>query len=306
MGGQGYFEKISDYCEKKGCTIKTDESLAGYTTFKIGGKARLAVFPSDAGELADIINIIKAAGADYILLGGGSNVLICENFFDGAAVITSQMKNVKIDGETLYADCGVSLTRLAGLARDNSLSGLEFAYGIPGTLGGAVCMNAGAYGGQIGSCLHSSRFINTQTLKTGVLEAGGHEFAYRESVYGKNRDLIMLSAVLELKRRDFKEISAVMDKNMSERKEKQPLEYPSAGSVFKRGEDFYASRLIDECGLKGLSAGGARVSEKHAGFIINNKNAGFSDVKSLISLIKSEVFAKTGKNMECEIKIIEF
>ena len=297
---------ISEYCKKTGCIVKTNESLKEYTTFKIGGTANLIVFPNSADSLAGLIKIIKENNFNYFLLGNGSNVLICENNFNGVVIITSQINEVKIDGENICADCGVSLSKLANLAKEHSLTGLEFAYGIPGTLGGAVYMNAGAYGGQMSDIVFESKYINAETCEVKDLNAKQHEFAYRKSVYEKNKDFIMLAAVLKLKRGEKSDIEFVMNKNMSARKEKQPLEYPSAGSVFKRGNGFITAQIIEECGLKGCSIGGAQVSEKHAGFIINKGGAKFSDVVNLIEHVKSVVYDKSGKNIECEVRIVEF
>ena len=310
MSNIDFMSGIYDYCEKKGCTVKTNESLKDYTSFKIGGTANLVVLPNSSETLTDLIKIIKERELDYILLGNGSNVLICENNFDGVVIVTTQMNNIEIevdaDGENIRADCGVSLNKTANFARDNSLSGLEFAYGIPGTLGGAVYMNAGAYGGQMSDVVYSSEYFDCETFEVKTISAEEHDFAYRKSVYNKNSSFINLSSVLKLKRGIRTDIEFIMNKNMAARKEKQPLEYPSAGSVFKRGENYYASKLIEDCGLKGCSVGGAQVSEKHSGFIINKGGAVFSDVVNLIEHIKSVVYKMTGINIECEIKIIEF
>ena len=297
---------LSKYCKENGCLFKTGEKLADYTSFKIGGTADMVVFPENSESLAGLLGAIKENGLDFILLGNGSNVLICENHFSGAAVVTSHMDNITIEGESICAQCGVSLNKTAIAAKARSLSGLEFAYGIPGTLGGAVYMNAGAYGGQIGDLVSSSCYIDMNTLKIKNLDPAQHEFAYRESVYGKNSNFILLSAVLNLKRGDTAEIESAMNKNMAERKAKQPLEYPSAGSVFKRGSGYFAAKLIADCGLAGCAVGGAQVSQKHTGFIINKKDAGFSDVTGLIAHIKSVVFEQTGIKIECEIKIMEW
>jgi len=299
-------ETIAGYCKKAGCAFKTDESLAGYTSFKIGGKADIVVFPENENSFVGLMKIIKENDANYILLGNGSNVLLCENHFAGAVIVTSQMEGIAIEGERIYAECGASLNKIALAAKGDALSGLEFAYGIPGSLGGAVYMNAGAYGGQMSDVVCSSRCLDADTLEIKELSAAEHEFAYRESIYGKNKNLILLCAVLELKCGDLAEIEAAMSKNISARKEKQPLEYPSAGSVFKRGEGYFAAKLIEDCGLKGCRMGGAEVSEKHAGFIVNRGNAGFSDVVGLIGHIKSRVFEMTGIKIECEIKIMEW
>jgi len=297
---------IYRYCKEKGCIVKSNESLKDYTTFKIGGTANLIVFPDSGENFAGIIKIIKEYNINYILLGNGSNVLICENNFDGVVIITSHMNNIKVDGEYIYADCGVSLNKLANLAKENSLSGLEFAYGIPGTLGGAVYMNAGAYGGQMSDVVYSSDYINADITEIKTLNSSQHEFAYRKSVFNNNNNFIITSSVLKLESGDITEIETAMNKNMSARREKQPLEYPSAGSVFKRGEGYFAAKIIEECGLKGFSVGAAQVSEKHAGFIINRGGAKFSDVVNLIEHIKSVVYNKTGINLECEIKIWKY
>ena len=297
---------LAKYCEESGCVFKKNEKLSGYTSFKIGGTADIAVFPKNSRCFAGLMEVIKECGLKYILLGNGSNVLLCENRFCGAAVFTSHMDQMEIKGTKIYAQCGAPLTKLANAARAYSLSGLEFAYGIPGTLGGAIYMNAGAYGGQMSDIVHSSSCLDANTLEIKSLCAGQHEFAYRESVYGKNSGFALLYAILKLKRGDGAEIEAAMEKNMAARKEKQPLEYPSAGSVFKRGEGYYAAKLIEDCNLKGCSVGGAEVSEKHAGFIINKGGASFSDVTGLIARIKSAVFEATGIKIECEIKIMEW
>ena len=166
------YDILSKYCE-----VKKNEPLNTHTTFKIGGTAKLAAFPGSAASLADIIKTVREYKQNYILLGAGSNVLICENYFDGVAVITSRMASAKTDGEYVFADCGVPLNKLAVLAKENALSGLEFAYGIPGTLGGAVYMNAGAYGGQISDVLYSSEYIDADTLEIKTMDAPLHEFA---------------------------------------------------------------------------------------------------------------------------------
>jgi len=297
---------IIEYCKEKGCIVKINECLKDYTSFQIGGTANIAVFPDNPECLTGLFRLIKNHSANHILLGNGSNVLICENHFDGVVIFTSHMNGVRAEGEYIYADCGAPLNKIANLAKDHALSGLEFAYGIPGTLGGAVYMNAGAYGGQMADVVHSSEYLDTETLEVKTLYKDQHEFAYRESVYGKNKSFVAASAVLKLKHGDMGDIESNMNKNMAARREKQPLEYPSAGSVFKRGSGFFTAKLIEDCGLKGCAVGGAQVSEKHAGFIVNKGNAGFSDVVNLIEHIKSVIFDKTGLNIECEIKIIEF
>ena len=293
---------MSEYCGN----IKTNESLKDYNTFKIGGNAEIIALPEDKESLKGLLKIIKEYNINYILLGNGSNVLISENYFKGVFIITSQMNDIRCDDDIIYAGCGTSLNKIAGTAKENSLAGLEFAYGIPGTLGGAVYMNAGAYGGQMSDVVYTSEYLNTDTLEIVSLDADEHKFAYRKSIFDENRNYIILSSALKLKHGDKSGIESLMAENMFKRKEKQPLEYPSAGSVFKRGEGYFAGKLIADCGLKGCQIGGAQVSEKHAGFIINKGGAKFEDVISLIEHIQSVVFDKTGIKIEREVKIIDF
>ena len=300
-----FVDTIFNYCQDKGCIVKINESLKDYTTFKIGGTCDILVFPKNKKTFVEILKIIKNENTDYFILGNGSNVLICENHFKGAVIVTSEMNRFEINGSVIYAECGVNLTKLAVAAKENSLSGLEFAYGIPATVGGAVYMNAGAYDGSIGENIISSEYLDTDSLKIEVLGNAEHQFAYRDSIFNKN-NFIILSSLLQLKKGEKQDIEQLMNKNMSARREKQPIEYPSAGSTFKRCQNYFTAKLIEECGLKGQPSGGAMVSEKHAGFIINKNNAAFDDVISLINIIKKTVHEKTGTNIECEVKIIEF
>jgi UDP-N-acetylmuramate dehydrogenase len=302
-------DRILDYCRKTGCIVKKNESLKDYTTFKIGGTANLVVFPGNKEILAGLVGIIKEHDVRYYILGNGSNVLVSDGYFDGAFIILPRVNGIEVcGGEFIYADCGASLNRIACIARDHALSGLEFAYGIPGTLGGAVYMNAGAYGGQMSDVVYSTRYLDLDTLEDKIIGKKEHGFGYRRSVFSESDNKLILSMCLELKHgeKSKEEIDAAMQANMAARKEKQPLDYPSAGSAFKRGEDFFTAQLIDECGLKGFAVGGAQVSEKHAGFIVNKGGAKSSDVMRLIEHVKSVVLNQTGKVIECEIKIVEF
>ena len=301
-----FVDTIFNYCQNNGSIAKINECLKDYTTFKIGGTCDILVFPKDKETLSDILKIIKRENAEYFILGNASNVLICENHFKGVVIITSEMNGYEIREDGLiYAECGLSLTKLAVIAKENSLSGLEFAYGIPATVGGAVYMNAGAYEKSMGDIVISSEYfdLNDSTVKT--ITNHEHQFAYRNSVFNKN-NFIILASVLKLPIGQREDIENLMNRNMSARKEKQPLEYPSAGSTFKRCQNHFTAKLIDECGLKGKMSGGAMVSEKHAGFVINKNNATFDDVISLINIIKTTVYEKTGENIECEVRIIRF
>ncbi len=278
--------------------------LAPHTTFRIGGAARLAVFPKNVDEAATVFDILRGSGVRILVIGNGSNLLVSDDGFDGAAVILTGLRFVEVCGCNIVAGAGVPLTRLAMEASKRSLTGLEFAYGIPGTVGGGIYMNAGAYGGDMSQVVTSSRYYDLATGETGVLDAPSHEFAYRHSVYMGGTKVI-LSATLELAVGDQAEITAKMNDLMSRRREKQPLEYPSAGSAFKRGNGFITAQAIDEAGLKGRTVGGAQVSEKHAGFIINRGGATARDVLELIDIIKAEIKAKFGYDIECEVRYID-
>ncbi len=277
--------------------------LAPHTSFRIGGAARLAVFPKSRDEAVKVFDILRDENIPTLVLGNGTNVLVSDDGYDGAAVILTNMRACSVSGESITAEAGVPLTRLAIAAAKDSLAGLEFAYGIPGTVGGGVYMNAGAYGGDMSQVVVSSEYYDLASGERGTVSGAAHEFSYRHSVYMDSKRVI-LSATLTLIRGERSEIEAKMNDYMSRRREKQPLEYPSAGSTFKRGNGFITSQIIDEVGLKGRRVGGAEVSEKHAGFVINRGGATAKDVLELIYIIKAEVKNKTGYDIECEVKYI--
>lgn len=298
--------KIIKTADEYGCEIILNESLKSYTTFKIGGKCRALIKINSADVLKKLVPQCKSNNIPYLVLGKGSNVLIDDKGFNGVAfLIGKDFSEINLIGEDII-ECtsGVSLSRLSQFAYENSLSGLEFSWGIPGTVGGAVFMNAGAYGGEIKDVIISCECIDSDgnTIK---FSADEMDLSYRHSVFQANR-LIITKASFKLKKGEKSEIRSKMDDYMERRKQKQPLEYPSAGSTFKRPEGSYASLLIEQCGLKGLSVGGAEVSKKHSGFIINRGNASFNDVLELIEQVKSAVKEKTGYQLECEPEIIRF
>ena len=277
--------------------------LDQYTTFKIGGAARLAVFPKKRADAIKALDAVRDSGVRSIVLGNGSNVLIADEGFDGVAVILSGMKQTSVSGYTIKAAAGVPLTRLAALAAEESLTGLEFAYGIPGSVGGGVFMNAGAYGGELGAVTVSSEWYDLRTGETGTYNGSEHEFSYRHSVY-MGTEKVILGASFEIEPGEHSEIVDRMNDYMARRKEKQPLELPSAGSVFKRGNGFITAKLIEDAGLKGRRVGNAQVSEKHAGFIVNLGGATAKDVLELIEVIKREVKEKFDRDIECEVRFI--
>ena len=277
--------------------------MSAYTTFRIGGAARLGVFPKNSDEAVFTLETLRASDVPILIVGNGSNMLVADSGFDGAAVVLTGMKAFSVNGTEITAAAGASLTHLASEAAKLSLTGLEFAYGIPGTVGGGIYMNAGAYGGDMSQVVVKSVYYDPDSGKIGTLCGDEHEFSYRHSAYmGKNRLILSATFALSVGNRD--DISAKMNDLMTRRRDKQPLEYPSAGSVFKRGNGFITAQIIDEAGLKGRRVGGAEVSEKHAGFIVNRGGATAADVLLLVEEIKTEVRTRFGYDIECEIEYI--
>ena len=279
-----------------------DASSAPMSTFRIGGSVELAVYPKTVEQMSAAVSLLNRYGVRFFVLGNGSNILFCDGVLEGAVILTQRIADIRISEHTLIASAGASLASLASAAARASLSGLEFAKGIPGTLGGAVYMNAGAYGGTVSDVLVCSTALN---IKTGELEQiREHDFGYRQSVYMNNNDLICIGAELELRDGDREEIEASMQAMAQKRRASQPLEYPSAGSYFKRPEGHFAGKLIEDCGLKGVRIGAAAVSDKHAGFIINLGGATADDVLRLEEKVRGEVLCRFGVNLEREVRLI--
>ena len=281
-----------------------DVSLSNHSTFKIGGNADYIAYPKSETALCALIDYLHEEKIKYSVIGNGSNLLFSDEGFKGVIVVTTKLKKIRKNHNTIYAESGVNLSSLSLYACKHGLSGLEFAYGIPGSVGGAVYMNAGAYNGEIKEVLLKSAYFDPEISKRFELYNAGHKFGYRTSFYNDNSNVI-LSAVFELKPKDSQEIREKMDGFMEARKEKQPLDYPSAGSTFKRCEGHYTAKMIDEAGLKGFSVGGAMVSPKHAGFVINTGSATAKDVKELICIIKSRIKEKFDVDIQEEIKYID-
>ncbi len=284
-----------------GCKAKYNESMANHTTFKIGGNAPLYIEVYKPSQLSEIVRLCAEKNVKYFLLGNGSNLLISDKGIDYVVIrLKGDFKSINIlDSTTIYCGAGASLASLCREAENNGMSGLEFAWGIPGTVGGAAFMNAGAYGGEMKDVVYSVHHIDKEG-KLGTIKSSDLDFSYRHSVYKEN-GYIIIGITLKLKVDNKISIRNKMDDFMDRRKSKQPLEYPSAGSVFKRPEGNFAGTLIEQCGLKGKTIGGAQVSEKHAGFIINVGGATCSDVEQLIEHIQSTVKEKTGYVLEREI-----
>jgi len=271
------------------------------TSFKIGGPVALVVWPKSRVALMSLIRAALVCGERYDVVGACTNLLIDDAGYDGVLIVTSKMRGSSLKGTVYTAECGLLVEYAAKAARNAALSGLEFFYGIPGTIGGAVTMNAGAYGSDVSCVLISSEAYNCETGEIEKLTLKDHEFGYRMSIYRKSPRRVVLSASFSLSRGDRESIDAYMEDLMKRRREKQPLEYPSAGSVFKRPPGYYTAKLIEEAGLKGARVGGAQVSEKHAGFIINTGDATAADVKALIDIITEKIRAEHGIELEREL-----
>ena len=287
-----------------GC-VRENVTLAPYTTMRTGGPAALFAEPRNAQQLAHVHQWAQEKGLSLLILGNGSNLLIADSGFDGLVIhLGRALSEVSVFANTLTAQAGASLAAAARAAAQASLTGLEFAAGIPGSIGGAVCMNAGAYGGEMSQVVSSAAVLfPDEGIRTLTGEALG--FSYRHSLLTDCPDGVVLSAVFRLRSGDPAAIKAKMDELMTRRKTSQPLEYPSAGSTFKRPEGHYAAALIDQCGLKGLTVGGAQVSEKHAGFVINTGHATCADVTALMAEIQARVLDATGVRLDPEVKIVE-
>lgn len=283
--------------------IRHDFPLSRVTSFHIGGNADLAVYPADAEAFAYALDAVVQAGVPYTVIGNGSNTLVRDGGFRGVVFVTTDMRRVTIDGTRLTGGCGVLLGSVGTNASRAGLAGAEFANGIPGTLGGAVYMNAGAYGGQLADIVCETVCYDLDAKQVLHLDNAAQHFGYRHSVF-MEKNYIILSATLQLTKDEPDAIRARMNDYLARRREKQPLEYPSVGSVFKRPEGHFAGKLIEDAGLKGLRVGGAEVSPKHAGFIVNVGGATARDVLELIERIREKVYAMSGVTLECEIRTI--
>ena len=285
--------------------VLQDEPMSRHTTFRIGGPAKRMAFPSSREQLVLLMSFAKDYGANPLVIGNGSNLLVPDEGLDRLVIDTSANLNrvERGSGNTVLADAGATLARTADLACKSGLTGLEFAHGIPGSVGGAVCMNAGAYGGEMRQVVREATVLfpeeGIQTLTNEELA-----FSYRHSLLTDRPDAVVLRAVFTLETGESAAIREKMDELMARRKTSQPLEYPSAGSTFKRPEGYFAAALIDQCGLKGLTIGGAQVSEKHAGFVINRGGATCADVLALMAQVQQRVWEEKGVRLEPEVKVI--
>lgn len=295
---------LIEQLQKAGIPLAEQEPMTRRTTFGIGGPA-LLLRPRSRAELQAAMTLCREAGEEPFILGRGSNLLVSDSGISRPVIqLDGDFTAITREGNTLRCGAGASLIAVCRAAAENSLSGIEWGYGIPGSLGGGVYMNAGAYGGEMKDILTEVTFLD-EAGEYRTLPAAELSLSYRHSIFEERLGCVIVEAVLTLTPGDPAAIRAAMEDYMSRRREKQPLEYGSAGSTFKRPVGNYASALVDQCGLKGLSVGGAEVSRKHAGFIINRGGATAADVRELIAEVQRIVREKTGYTLECEIKYIE-
>ena len=289
--------------EVPGLEVRAQEPMSSHTTFKVGGPAAVMALPVTEQQLVSAVKLARSEGVEPWWVGLGSNLLVDDNGLNAFVIRTApQMNACKVEGTTVTAWAGAPLAQVANAAADRGLTGLEFAHGIPGSLGGGVTMDAGAYDGEMRQVVRSVRALN-RNCEVEELSAEQCEFSYRHSVFSDGSRLV-LSAVMELQPGEEAAIRSRMAELMAKRKEKQPLEWPSAGSTFKRPAGHFAAALIDQCGLKGMTVGGAKVSEKHAGFVINAGGATCCDILNLMDKIRERVFRETGVELEPEVKYL--
>ncbi len=298
-----YRELVSRHIKKyPAASVFENEPMSGHTSLKIGGRAAAFFEPSSVGELADLLAELEKSGLRYIILGRGSNVLFADGELSLAVVSSCGLNEITAEGDIISAGAGAPLSKIAAAALANSLTGFETLAGIPGTLGGAVFMNAGAYGGEIKDvCESVTVYENGEIREYGAKDCA---FSYRHSVF-EDKNAVIISARLKLSAGDAGEIKEKMRELGERRRDKQPLEYPSAGSTFKRPQGDFAARLIEAAGLKGRTNGGAQVSEKHAGFLINRGGASFEDFAGLMETVRKEVYDYSGIMLEPEVRIVK-
>ena len=299
MMNLNFYDKLTDYIEET--RIYKDEPMKKHTTFRVGGNADYFVVPKTEEEVKNIVSLCKSEGMPYFILGNGSNLLVGDKGYRGVIIqICKEMNQIEVQGTSLLVQAGALLSKVGSAALEAGLAGFEFASGIPGTMGGAVFMNAGAYGGEMKDILAEVTVLD-ENGEVRVLKKEELELGYRTSVVAK-KGYVVLSARVELQSGDKKKIEARMQELKVQRTTKQPLEYPSAGSTFKRPEGYFAGKLISDSGLRGFQVGGAQVSEKHCGFVINKENATASDIVELMNQVIEKVQNEFGVTLEPEVR----
>ena len=293
---------IFDFCSKKGIPLRKNLPLCELTTFRIGGPADVAVSPVSTEQMAELIGFLNRNSQEYFVLGRGSDILASDKGYRGILVLTEGLKELSSEGDTIRAGAGCSMASVSNLALKQSLAGLEFLHGIPGSVGGGVFMNAGAYGSEIATYLDRIEWVDRkgEIHNDSVRDL---EFSYRHSSFAQNGGIVC-GVTLRCVKGNPGEIKALMQDLDGRRRDKQPLEYPSAGSTFKRPEGYFAGKLIEDCGLKGYTVGGACVSEKHAGFVINKNNATAADVHAVMDHVSRCVMERFGVAMEPEVRFL--
>ena len=293
---------LRNFLEQNNIQALYNESLKKHTSFKVGGNALCIASPDSEEKASELIKFLKENDMKYYFLGNGSNVIFNDNGFDGVIIKTNLLNSISIEGNIITCGSGVTLTNMSRTAAQNGLSGLECCYGIPGNIGGGTFMNAGAYGGEVSECIEAVTYIDENgEIKT--ISKEECDFSYRHSVFVGKKWLIT-KVRFNMKNGNKEGMLNFMDDIMQRRRDKQPLDKPSAGSSFKRPEGYFAAALIDECGLKGFRVGGAQVSEKHAGFIVNAGDATCEDIVNLANKVRQIVYDKKGVTLEKEMIIV--
>lgn len=296
------YEGLENILDKS--NIKYNEPMKKHTTTKVGGPCKCLVEPTTIEEIQQVLKYVKDNNMNYFVIGNGSNLLVKDEGIDALIIkITDKFSDYEVNDKYIKVYAGCSVPKLAQIAKRNSLTGLEFACGIPGSVGGAIRMNAGAYGSEMINVVNKVGYLNNDGE---IVEISGEEanFTYRHSMFVEHPEYVILYAIYKLEEGNIEEISAKMEANMNSRKEKQPLEYPNFGSVFKRPEGYFVGKLVDECGLKGYTIGGAQVSTKHSGFIVNTGDATCKDILDLIEYIKTKVKEKFNVLLQEEVVIL--
>ena len=290
---------------KLNCVVRYEEPLKNHTTFKIGGNCIALIEPREVSDIIEAIKICRENNIKFFVIGNGSNLLVPDEGYNGVIIkLKSEFSMIKVEGESLIVKSGAKLSEVYPVAYENSLTGFEFASGIPGTIGGAIYMNAGAYGGEMKDIVESVEVLDLDNFELKELKNEDLDFSYRKSII-QRKNYIITSIKLKLKKGNKEEINAVYEDLRDRRNSKQPLNFGSAGSTFKRPEGHFASKLIEDAGLKGYHINDAWVSEKHSGFIVNKGNASFKEVMELIEYVQKVVFEKFGVKLETEVRILK-
>ncbi|WP_150262863.1 UDP-N-acetylmuramate dehydrogenase [Parvimonas micra] len=290
---------------KLNCIVRYDEPLKNHTTFKIGGNCIALIEPREVSDIVETIKICRENSIKFFVIGNGSNLLVPDEGYNGVIIkLKSEFSTIQVEGEYLIVNSGAKLSEVYTVAYENSLTGFEFASGIPGTIGGAIYMNAGAYGGEMKDIVESVEVLDLDNFELRELKNEELEFSYRKSII-QRKNYIVTTIKLKLQKGNKEEINAVYEDLRERRNSKQPLNFGSAGSTFKRPEGHFASKLIEDAGLKGYHINDAWVSEKHSGFIVNKGNASFKEVMELIEYVQKVVFEKFGVKLETEVRILK-